>query len=59
MAEYHQTSFHALYRTPMALALALQPAAQERRGQRSVGPDFADQAGDRAVEVMQTGPHKR
>lgn len=52
MAEYHQTSFEALYRTPMALALALQPAAQERRGQQSGGPDFADQAGDRAVERL-------
>lgn len=37
----------------MALALALQPAAQERRGQRVHGPDFADRAGDRAVEKLQ------
>ncbi len=36
----------------MALALALQTAAAERRGNKFAGPDFADRAGDRAVEAL-------
>jgi hypothetical protein len=59
MGEYHIPQREAFYHTPMVIALALQTAAAERRGQRPAGVDFADQAGDRAVAALQTGPHKR
>ena len=59
MGEYHLPQHQAFYHTPMVIALALQTAAAERRGQRPAGVDFADRAGDRAVEALQKAPHKR
>lgn len=44
MADYRLTMHEALHSFPIAVALSLLPAAQERRGAEVHGPDFADRA---------------
>lgn len=55
MGEYRYSLQEAFFEVPMSLSLSLQAAARERRGQPHVGPDFAERAGDRAVQRMKEG----
>lgn len=51
--DYHLSLFDAVHRTPFAAALALMPAARERRGGEHKGPDFADRAAATLLEREQ------
>jgi hypothetical protein len=53
MGEYHMPMETAFYHTDVRIALALQVASQERRGQKPGGIDYAENAGDRAVEKLE------